>query len=185
MDFFKCVKLFIVIFISFLSATPIFSDSSTSSNAIPNFLELAKEPQVFDWMVDIRRKIHENPELGYEEFETSKLIRTKLDELGVTYKHPVAVTGVIGYIGTGLPPFVALRAEMDALLMQELVEWEHKSKVPGKMHACGHDAHVAMLLGAAKILKEHEKQLQNLRLCLGVWRGGGGKASRGEKYRRK
>ena len=69
-------------------------------------------------MVDIRRKIHENPELGYEEFETSKLIRTKLDVLGVTYKHPVAVTGVIGYIGTGLPPFVALRAEMDALLMQ-------------------------------------------------------------------
>jgi len=69
-------------------------------------------------MVDIRRKIHENPELGYEEFETSKLIRTKLDELGVPYKHPVAVTGVIGYIGTGLPPFVALRADMDALLMQ-------------------------------------------------------------------
>jgi len=69
-------------------------------------------------MVDIRRKIHEKPELSYQEFETSKLIRTKLDELGVQYKHPVAVTGVIGYIGTGLPPFVALRADMDALLMQ-------------------------------------------------------------------
>jgi len=69
-------------------------------------------------MVDIRRKIHENPELGYEEFETSKLIRKKLDELGIKYKHPVAVTGVIGYIGTGLPPFVALRVDMDALLMQ-------------------------------------------------------------------
>jgi len=69
-------------------------------------------------MVDIRRKIHENPELSYQEFKTSKLIRTKLDELGVPYKHPVAVTGVIGYIGTGLPPFVALRADMDALLMQ-------------------------------------------------------------------
>ena len=69
-------------------------------------------------MINIRRKIHENPELAYEEFETSMLIRTKLDELGVPYKHPVAVTGVIGYIGTGLPPFVALRADMDALLMQ-------------------------------------------------------------------
>ncbi|RHN76109.1 putative peptidase M20 [Medicago truncatula] len=164
MDFFKYFNMFIIIFIFFSSATPIFSDSSsTTSNdhlSIPNFLNLSKEPQVFDFMVDIRRKIHENPELSYQEFKTSKLIRTKLDELGVPYKHPVAVTGVIGYIGTGLPPFVALRADMDALLMQELVEWEHKSKVPGKMHACGHDAHVAMLLGAAKILKEHEKELQ-------------------------
>ncbi|KAK2371332.1 IAA-amino acid hydrolase ILR1 [Trifolium repens] len=161
MTFFKWVNLFII-FSFFLSATPTFSDSTTSftSNAIPKFLDLAKEPKVFDWMVDIRRKIHENPELGYEEFETSELIRTKLDQLGISFKYPVAVTGVIGYIGTGLPPFVALRADMDALPMQELLEWEHKSKVPGKMHACGHDAHVAMLLGAAKILKEHEKDLQ-------------------------
>jgi len=115
MGFFKWVNFIIII--SFLSATPIFSDSDDIL-AIPKFLDLAQEPQVFDWMVDIRRKIHENPELAYEEFETSKLIRTKLDELGVTYKHPVAVTGVIGYIGTGLPPFVALRADMDALLIQ-------------------------------------------------------------------
>ncbi|CAL5199968.1 unnamed protein product [Lathyrus oleraceus] len=153
MAFFRWANLFIFIFNCFLTATPIFSDSK----AIPNFLDLAKEPHVFDWMVDIRRKIHENPEVAYEEFETSKLIREKLDELGIPYKHPVAVTGVIGYIGTGLPPFVALRADMDALLIQEAVEWEHKSKVAGKMHACGHDAHVAMLLGAAKTLKDHEK----------------------------
>jgi IAA-amino acid hydrolase len=119
MTFFKWVNLFII-FSFFLSATPTFSDSTSSftSNAIPKFLDLAKEPKVFDWMVDIRRKIHENPELGYEEFETSELIRTKLDQLGISYKHPVAVTGVIGYIGTGLPPFVALRADMDALPMQ-------------------------------------------------------------------
>ncbi|KAJ0266945.1 IAA-amino acid hydrolase ILR1-like 2 [Hirschfeldia incana] len=124
------------------------------------FLELAKSPEVFDWMVKIRRKIHENPELGYEEFETSKLIRSKLDLLGVKYRYPVAVTGVIGYIGTGEPPFVALRADMDALAMQEGVEWEHKSKVSGRMHACGHDGHVAMLLGAAKLLQQHRHVLQ-------------------------
>ncbi|KAG4961505.1 hypothetical protein JHK87_038138 [Glycine soja] len=158
--FLKWVNLFV--FFHFLAATPIFSDSSSSSNAIATtkFLDLAKDPRVFDWMVGIRRKIHENPELGYEEFETSKLIRAELDKLGISYKHPVAVTGVVGFIGTGLPPFVALRADMDALPMQEMVEWEHKSKVPGKMHACGHDAHVAMLLGAAKILKEHENEIR-------------------------
>ncbi|XP_058743580.1 IAA-amino acid hydrolase ILR1-like 4 [Vicia villosa] len=125
-----------------------------------NFLDIAKSPEVFDWMVSIRRKIHENPELGFEEFETSELIRSELDKMDIPYKHPVAITGVIGLIGTGLPPFVAIRADMDALPMQEMVEWEHKSKVAGKMHACGHDAHVTMLLGAAKILKHHEKEIQ-------------------------
>ena len=79
---------------------------------------MAKSPEVFDWMVKIRRKIHEYPELLYEEFETSKLIRAELDKLGIPYKHPVAVTGVIGYIGTGKSPFVAIRADMDALAMQ-------------------------------------------------------------------
>ncbi|XVE51983.1 hypothetical protein DITRI_Ditri02bG0083400 [Diplodiscus trichospermus] len=136
--------------------------SSNGLSEIPKkFLDLAKRKEIFDWMVSIRRKIHEYPELGYEEFNTSKLIRQELDKMGIPYKHPVAVTGVIGYIGTGQPPFVALRADMDALPIQELVEWEHKSKIPGKMHACGHDAHVSMLLGAAKILKEHfEDQLK-------------------------
>ncbi|KAF5751273.1 putative auxin-amidohydrolase precursor family protein [Tripterygium wilfordii] len=138
--------------------------SSLSSNEfkeIPaNFLGFGKQKEFFDWMVGIRRKIHENPELGYQEFKTSELIRAELDKLGVPYKHPVAVTGVVGFIGTGQPPFVALRADMDALPMQELVEWEHKSKIPGQMHACGHDGHVAMLLGAAKILQAHRKDLK-------------------------
>ncbi|KAK7261743.1 hypothetical protein RIF29_28062 [Crotalaria pallida] len=146
----------LMVLLNFLATKPIFTKSSSFTS---KFLDLAKEPNVADWMVDIRRKIHENPELGYEEFETSELIRSELRKLGISYKHPVGVTGVIGFIGTGTSPFVAIRADMDALLMQELVEWEHKSKVPGKMHACGHDAHVAMLLGAAKILKAHEKDI--------------------------
>ncbi|OIW04818.1 hypothetical protein TanjilG_13666 [Lupinus angustifolius] len=148
MGFFKWINFFMI-----------FNFFSLSLST--NYLDEAKNPDVFDWMVKIRRKIHENPELGYEEFETSELIRTELGKLGIPYRHDqVAVTAVIAFIGTKKSPFVALRADMDALALQEKVEWEHKSKVPGKMHACGHDAHVAMLLGAAKILKEHEKEIQ-------------------------
>ncbi|XP_074312407.1 IAA-amino acid hydrolase ILR1-like 4 [Silene latifolia] len=134
--------------------------NSNEVEEIPKyFINQTQRSDFFDWMVKIRRKLHENPELGFEEFETSKVIRDELDKLGVNYKYPVAVTGILGYIGTGKPPFVALRADMDALPIQELVEWEHKSKVAGKMHACGHDAHVAMLLGAARILQEHRTKI--------------------------
>ncbi|XP_028807099.1 IAA-amino acid hydrolase ILR1-like 4 isoform X1 [Neltuma alba] len=156
--------LSMIIICHLLAATLISSDTSLSSNKLSptssEFLNFAKKREVFDWMVGIRRKLHENPELLYEEFQTSELIRRELDTLGVSYKYPIAVTGVVGYIGTGRPPFVAIRADIDALPIQEMVEWEHKSKVPGKMHACGHDAHVTMLLGAAKILKQREKDIQ-------------------------
>ncbi|KAD3067408.1 hypothetical protein E3N88_35288 [Mikania micrantha] len=69
-------------------------------------------------MLKIRRKIHENPELGYQEFETSKISIEELNKLGILYKHPVAVTGVVGFVGSGEPPFVTLRADMDALSLQ-------------------------------------------------------------------
>ncbi|GMP93122.1 hypothetical protein CsSME_00043087 [Camellia sinensis var. sinensis] len=164
MDFFKWITLISTLYIFLSSTTPTSSNSSLTPKELAevpvNFLSLAKSPELVDWMVGIRRKIHENPELGFEEFKTSELIRAELDKMGIPYKHPVAITGVVGFVGTGKPPFVALRADMDALAMQESVEWEHKSKIPGKMHGCGHDAHAAMLLGAAKLLQEHRHDLQ-------------------------
>ncbi|GMP35023.1 hypothetical protein CsSME_00007655 [Camellia sinensis var. sinensis] len=157
MGFFKrdfLLLTLVLLFCPILSFSDPSSVSSEQLSEIPkNFLNFAKKSDLFEWMVGIRRKIHENPELGYEEFETSKLIRAELDEMGIPYKYPIAVTGVVGFVGSGSPPFVALRADMDALPLQEMVEWEHKSKIRGKMHACGHDGHVAMLLGAAKILQ--------------------------------
>ncbi|WCJ34238.1 IAA-amino acid hydrolase ILR1 [Euphorbia peplus] len=131
-----------------------------SNNITTNLLESAKEAAFFKWVKDIRRRIHEYPELGFQEHKTSQLIRHQLDSLGIQYKWPVAKTGVVASIGSGMRPVFAIRADMDALPMQELMEWKHKSKIDGKMHACGHDSHVAMLLGAAKLLQQNRNKLK-------------------------
>ncbi len=120
---------------------------------------VAEAKRLQDWVVSKRRTLHCHPELMYEEVRTSQLVRETLDELDIRYEHPVAVTGVVAQIGAGDGPCVALRADMDALPIQEATDVDFRSEVDGKMHACGHDCHTAMLLGAAKMLKQREADL--------------------------
>jgi IAA-amino acid hydrolase len=120
---------------------------------------LASAAKLSDWIVAIRRELHQYPELMYEEVKTGALVRRTLDELQITYKYPMATTGVVASLGDGNGPCVALRADMDALPIHEEVDVPFRSKVDGKMHACGHDCHTAMLLGAARLLKERESEI--------------------------
>jgi len=104
-----------------------------------------------DWLVEIRRTIHMHPELGFEEIETSKLVSEWLGKFGLQVKRGLAKTGVVGLLEGKEPGrAVAIRADMDALPIDEANSVPYASKIKGKMHACGHDAHVTILLGVAK-----------------------------------
>lgn len=109
-----------------------------------------------------RRSLHRIPELGFEEWRTSAFIAAKLDSWGIPYRGGVGGTGIVAYLGAGKGSgggAVAIRADMDGLPIQEDNEAEYRSTEAGKMHACGHDAHTAMLLGAAQYLKSVEHSL--------------------------
>jgi hippurate hydrolase len=104
----------------------------------------------------IRRDLHAHPELCYEEQRTSDVVAAKLTEWGIPVIRGMGLTGVVGIIKNGTSErTIGLRADMDALPMQEINTFPHASKHPGKMHACGHDGHTAMLLGAAHYLSQH------------------------------
>lgn len=113
-------------------------------------------------IVELRHQIHSNPELGFEEWDTSKLVADYLRSLsGLEVRTGIAKTGVVGVLaGDRDGPAVMLRADMDALPIAERTGRDYASKVDGKMHACGHDGHTACLLGAARVLSEIVAELR-------------------------
>lgn len=118
---------------------------------------LNKAISIKDQIIQWRRQIHQNPELGFEEHQTAKLITETLEGFGLRVQTGIARTGVVGYLGEGKPA-IGIRADMDALPLQEENDVPYVSQVPNVMHACGHDTHVAMLLGVAKLLSEMEER---------------------------
>lgn len=106
----------------------------------------AMQAQIRDW----RRAIHQHPELGFQEQQTAQLVAENLRAWGLAVQTGVGKTGVVGSLGSGAP-VIGIRADMDALPIQEANPTAYASQVPGVMHACGHDAHTAMALGAAKL----------------------------------
>ncbi|WP_285871505.1 MULTISPECIES: M20 family metallopeptidase [Metabacillus] len=112
-------------------------------------------------MIDIRRHLHQHPELSFEEVETPKFIANYHEKLGHEVRTNVGGRGVVATLKGGKPgPTVALRADFDALPIQEENEFSYKSKVDGVMHACGHDGHTAALLGLAKVLNQMKNELE-------------------------
>ncbi|HTI16066.1 MAG TPA: M20 aminoacylase family protein [Trinickia sp.] len=116
-------------------------------------------PEVFaarDEIQRIRRTIHAHPELRYEEVRTADLVAQRLEQWGIEVHRGLGKTGVVGVLKRGTSErAIGLRADMDALPIQELNTFEHRSQNEGRMHACGHDGHTAMLLGAAQYLANH------------------------------
>ncbi|MDA2311087.1 MULTISPECIES: M20 peptidase aminoacylase family protein [Bacillus cereus group] len=116
--------------------------------------------QLTETLISIRRNLHEHPELSYEEFETTKAIKNWLKEKNITIIHSNLETGVIAEIsGNSNGPLIAIRADIDALPIQEETNLPYASKIHGRMHACGHDFHTAAIIGAAYLLKEKESSL--------------------------
>ena len=110
-----------------------------------------------DEIYAIRRHFHRYPELSFKEFNTAETISEHLDKLGISHKKGVGKTGIVGEINFGPGPTIALRADMDALPIQEENNLDYKSLNDGVMHACGHDGHMAILLGAANALSKNSK----------------------------
>lgn len=141
------------------------------------FLQEAKA--LAPYLQEMFFQLHKNPEMGRQEYKTQALILAELEKLGIEAE-PIADTGVVGIIRGGKPgKTVGFRADIDALPIQEEADIPYKSQVPGVMHACGHDAHVTVLLGAAKILAARKESLRgNVKLLFQPNEEGDGGAER-------
>ena len=121
---------------------------------------LTAAQEILPWMIEIRRDLHEHPELGLEEHRTSAKVQELLDEMSIEYRAGLGGTGVLGIVrGAEEGKTVALRADLDALPIQDDKDVPYASKIPGKMHACGHDVHTTVLLGAARLLANRRDSL--------------------------
>jgi amidohydrolase len=132
-------------------------------------------------LVNWRRRLHRMPELGFEVHRTAAFVVERLEQLGIEVRTGLAETGVVGILRAENPagPAVLLRADMDALPIQEVAGREYGSEVDGCMHACGHDGHTAMLLGAATLLSERRAELgRDVLLCFQPAEEGGGGGKR-------
>ena len=122
-------------------------------------MDIVKEVEALsNYVVRLRKHFHKHPEVSLEEYKTCERIKEELSNMEIPFIS-VGETGVIGFVGRG-DKVIALRSDMDALRIHEKTEVGYKSVNEGVMHACGHDAHMAALLGAADILKRHEKELK-------------------------
>jgi amidohydrolase len=123
-------------------------------------MDILKEAEkVEKEVIELRRKIHMYPELGFEEAKTSEIVYDYLKNLGIEVKR-IAKTGVVGTLKGNGSKTIAIRADMDALPIQEENDVEYASQIPGRMHACGHDVHTAILLGTAKLLANMRDKLK-------------------------
>ncbi len=130
-----------------------------------NWLDEAR--QLFSWSQALRRDFHMHPELGFQEHRTSQKVAQVLRELGLEVHTGIAETGVVAVLSTGKPgPRLLLRADMDALPIQEANEVPYASQNPGVMHACGHDGHMAILLTVARMFAQHREALSGTVLFL-------------------
>ena len=130
-------------------------DKASFSSMLMNMKIIKELEDLQGEMQEWRRDIHAHPEIAFEEHRTAQIVSDKLESFGIEVETGIAGTGVVGTLRKGMGNrSIGLRADLDALLINETNDFEYKSKNPGQMHACGHDGHTTMLLGAAKYLSE-------------------------------